>query len=393
MTEMPPLPRWPVLLLLTIAGIYFCSGAFLMQFPRIILGLGGSAQDVGWLLALGLIPALLLAGAVGEWNRRLGGRWPMLIGGLLAALSNALMLTVDQVGIWMLVLRLVFAVGHTMVFGTLFAQAAFLVDHPLQRAKLIGWLAVVIQIGNAAGSALGEAAYYQGATVFWFGAAGIGLVVVVLGVCWTVKPATLPEQPQLSDVKPSWPGEVWAIAAVGMAFAGVTQFLPAFIDYLGHSGAIAAPFAAAWFITPALLVVALVRLVGGYFAAVLLRPWVLAICHLILLLTLLLVPLMHTLHQAVWLGLAFGLSYGWLYPALSALAFERVPAQERGRMAGWLVAAFEVGFRLSPIGLGALITHAGYGAMFIGLALAYAAVLLSAWGVSSKAGRLASANI
>lgn len=393
MPEFPPLPRWRVLHLMAIAALYFCSGAFLMHFPRVILQMGGSAQDVGWLLALGLIPVLLLAGAVGEWNRRRGGRWPLAVGGLLAAASNALMLSVDHVGMWMIVLRLSFAVGHAMVFGSLFAQAAFLVDHPLQRAKLIGWLAVVIQLGNALGSVLGEVAYYQGERAFWLGSAGIGLTVAMLGACWSLKPPASAMVPQISAAeKLRWPAEVWVIAAVGMAFAGLTQFLPAFIDQLGQDGMGAPPFAAAWFITPAMLVIALVRLVGGYFAAVLLRPWVLAVCHLILLLTLVLVPWMHTVQQAVWLGIFFGLSYGWLYPALSSLAFDHVPPETRGKVAGWLVAAFEVGFRLSPIGLGALIYHAGYGVMFIGLALAYATILLIAWGVTRMAFRLAPAS-
>ena len=378
MPQISPLPRVQVCHLLAMAGFYFCAGAFLMQFPRIILRLGGSAQDVGWILALGLIPVLCLAGAVGEWNRRWGGRWPLIVGGMLAVLSNVLMLWVEQVGPGMLAVRLVFAVGHAMVFGSLFAQAAFLVNDPLQRARLIGWLAVVIQVGNAIGSVLGELAYLKGMTVFWLGSAGLGLVVVALGTCWSIKPASAQAPTQATAVKLSWPGELWAIVAVGMAFAGMTQFLPAFIDHLGASGAVAQPFAAAWFLTPALLVIALVRLVGGYFAAILLHSWVLAICHLVLLLTMVLAPWMHGPWQAMLLGLAFGLSYGWLYPALSSLAFERVSEQARGKVAGWLVAAFEVGFRLSPIGLGALITHAGYSGMFWGLAVAYAAVLLIA---------------
>lgn len=393
MPGIPPLPRLRVVHLLAMAGFYFCSGAFLMQFPRIVLGLGGSAQAVGWILALGLVPVLCLAGAVGEWNRRRGGRWPLVVGGALAALSNVLMIGVDQVGLAMLALRMLFAIGHALVFGTLFAQAAFLVEHPLQRARLIGWLAVVIQVGNAIGSVLGEMAYVSGVKAFWLSSAGLGLVMVALGCCWTFKPAAAAVPAQAPAVKLRWPAEVWAIAAVGMAFAGMTQFLPAFIDHLGQSGALAQSFAAAWFLTPALLVVALVRLVGGYFAAVLLRPWVLAVCHMVLLLTMVLVPWMHTPQQALLLGLAFGLSYGWLYPALSALAFERVQAHGRGKVAGWLVAAFEVGFRLSPLGLGALITHAGYGGMFVGLALAYAAVLLIGRGVTKKSMELAPAGV
>lgn len=385
MPEHPPLPRLRVLHLLALAGFYFCSGAFLMQFPRIILQLGGSAQDVGWILALGLIPVLCLASRVGDWNRRRGGRWPIVAGAAMTVLSNTLMIWIEHVGWGMLALRLLYAVGHAMVFGTLFAQAAFLVDHPLQRARLIGWLAVVIQVGNAIGSLLGEAAYLKGSSAFWLGSASLGMLVVTLGACWPAKPPAMDAAAQAPLAgKLQWPGEVWTIAAVGMAFAGATQFLPAFIDHLGQNGAVAQPFAAAWFLTPALLLVALVRLAGGYFAAVLLRPWVLAVCHLILMLTMLLVPWMHTPQQAVLLGLAFGLSYGWLYPALSALAFDRVPADARGKVAGWLVAAFEVGFRLSPIALGTLITHYGYGTMFVSLVLAYAAVLLIAMYVARK---------
>jgi MFS family permease len=380
MPDLPPLPRLRVIHLLAMAGTYFCSGAFLMQFPRIILQFGGSPQDVGWILALGLIPVLCMASAVGNWNRQRGGRWPMMAGAMLAASSNAMMIWVEHVGVGMLVLRMLFAVGHALVFGTLFAQAAFVADHPLQRAKVIGWLAVVIQFGNAIGSVLGEYAYPKGSTIFWLGSAGLGLIAAGLGACWSDVPGIdLPKaQAPGDDDTVHWPSEVWTIAAVGMAFAGLTQFLPAFIDHLGQIGTVMQPFAAAWFLTPALLLVALVRLGGGYFAAVLLRSWVLACCHLVLMLTILLVPWMHTRQHAVFLGIAFGLSYGWLYPALSALAFDRVPAQAKGRVAGWLVAAFEVGYRLCPIALGTLITYFGYSTMFVGLVLAYAGVLLIA---------------
>ncbi len=192
----PPLPRLRVLHLFAIAGFYFCSGAFLMHFPRIVLRLGGSAQDVGWILALGLVPVLLLAGAVGEWNRRLGGRWPLVLGGLLAALSNALMIWVEHVGWTLLALRMLFAVGHALVFGTLFAQAAFLVEHPLQRARVIGWMAVVIQVGNAIGSVLGEMAFNRGMGTFWLGSAALGsgggragrLLVAQAGGCGAAGP-------------------------------------------------------------------------------------------------------------------------------------------------------------------------------------------------------------
>ncbi len=383
MHSLPPLPALRVLHLFSIAGLYFCCSAFLFHFPRIVLRLGGSAEDVGWLLASGLVPVLLLSGAVGEWNRRLGGRWPLVAGALLAVLGNFLMVWVNDVGWQMFALRMVYAVGHALLFGTLFAQAAFLVEHPLQRAKVIGWMAVVIQVGNAIGSVLGELAYARGLTAFWWCSAALGLVVAVLGACWTLKPAAVEAAPVVAGGA-RWPGEVWAIAAVGMAFAGMTQFLPAMIDQLSNSGLIAQPFAAAWFLAPAMLMVAVVRLLGGYFAAVLMRPWVLAVCHLLLLVTMVLAPWMHTSQQALWLGLAFGFGYGWLYPALSALAFDRVPAHARGRVAGWLVAAFEVGFRLSPLGLGALISLAGYRAMFVGLALAYAGVLAIAWSAAKR---------
>jgi predicted MFS family arabinose efflux permease len=63
---------------------------------------------------------------------------------------------------------------------------------------------------------------------------------------------------------------------------------------------------------------------------------------------------------------------------LTALAVNRASPTMRPRVSGWLVVAFEFGFRLSPLGLGALITHAGYGAMFMVLALVYLAILLAA---------------
>jgi len=373
------IPRLRVLQLTALAAIYFCSTAFMMQFPRYVLLIGGSAEDVGWLLALGLPPALLLSGRVGDWNRRIGGRLPAIAGCLLVIVCNLLMLTVDRLDWVMVALRLFYAIGHSIVFATLFTQAALMVDHPVQRAKIIGWLAIAIQLGNAAGGTLGELAYLRGTANYWLENVAIASLALILAALWPNRPAPTSAPPSVAAGKVRWPGELWSMAAVGIAFAGLLQFLPAFVEYIGRSGQVAEPFIAAWFITPALLVVAGVRLIGGFYAASLLRPQVLIACHLLLLTTLLLVPDMHNREQAVGLALMFGLGYGWLYPALSTLAFSHAPPEARGKVAGWVVAAFEIGYRGSSVGLGLMITHYGYSAMFYSLVAAYCVLLAIAW--------------
>lgn len=371
--------RWQLAHLLALAWLYFCSAAFLMQFPRYILAIGGTAQDAGWLLALGLFPALLLGGWIGEWNRSSGGRSPLVWGALLTVACNLGMLWVKELSWGMLVLRLVYAVGHTCIFVSLFAQAGLIGDNAVRRASAIGWLAVAIQLGNAVGGTLGEWAYLQGASLYWLACSAIGAAALLLAGFWQSRGQAVPQasadQPIAEAAPARWPVELWATIAVGMAFSALSQFLPAFIDHLTTAGALAEPFAAAWFITPALLVVAAVRVAGGFFAARLLRPWVLGVCHGLLLLTLLAVPWMHTREQAIALALLFGLGYGWLYPALNALAINHAAPEQRGRIAGWLVAAFEIGFRLSPLGLGAVITWFGYSAMFHTLVFGYLAFL------------------
>jgi MFS family permease len=379
MNVRPALPRWRVTHLFLMTALYFCSAGFQFQFPRDVLRMGGTAQQAGLLVSLGLIPALLLARSIGEWNRLSGGRWPALLGGLVVILSNVLMLTADHVGGWMVSLRLLFGVGHMLMSITLFAQAAFLVEDPVQRATIIGWQAVMTQLGNAIGGTIGEHAYHYGAAAFWLGSCGFALLAAILAACWTVKPkAALVVSPNDVPVKFGWPPEVWGIVAIAMAFSGVTQFIPPFVDHLSSTGEII-PFAASWFVTSALLMIALVRLVGSYYASRLLHPAVLKICHGVLLLALLAVPWLHTKYEAVFLGLAFGMAYGWLYPALNALAFNRLPAEARGKVAGWMVTAYEIGFRLSPIGFGTLISYSGYRAMFFGLVMTYCMILLVSW--------------
>lgn len=379
MTVPSALPRLRVAHLLLMTGLYFCAAGFMFQFPRDVLRMGGTPEQVGFLVSIGLIPTLLLAKSIGEWNRLIGGRWPAVFGGLVVILSNVLMLTADHVGVWMVVLRLLFGVGHMLMFITLFAQAAFLVEDPAQRATIIGWLAVMTQLGNAAGGAVGEIAYHHGAVAFWLGSSGFALLATILAAFWNVKPKPSPvAAPTDVPVKFGWPPEVWGIVAIAMAFSGVTQFIPPFVDHMVSSGE-AQPFAASWFVTSALLMIALVRLVGGYYASRLLHPIVLHICHGVLLATLFAVPWMHTKYWAILLGLAFGVSYGWLYPALNALAFNRLPPETRGKVAGWMVTAYEVGFRLSPIGFGALIDQSGYHAMFFGLVITYCLILLVSW--------------
>lgn len=395
-TSIAPLPHKRVIHLLLMAALYFCAAAFLMQFPRYILQIGGSAQDAGWLLALGLIPALLMGGMVGDWNRRIGGRVPAALGCALVVASTLAMLAVEHLGVGMVAIRMLYAVGHSMVFVTLFSQAAFMVDHPVQRAKVIGWLAIAVQLGNALGGTLGELAYLRGIQNYWLESAAIASLALIMAAFLPVG-LRIPVAPVVSgdSARIAWPVEVWSIAAVGMAFAGLAQFLPTFIDHLGRTGQLEETFVAAWFITPALLVVAAVRLVGGIFAAKLLKPWVLGVCHSLLVATLILVPWLQTREQAIGLALMFGLGYGWLYPALCALAFEGKTPEARGKVAGWLVAAFEVGFRLSPVGLGLMITYFGYHAMFLSLAAAYGLLVLLARGkarIARANGRLATAG-
>jgi len=381
MTSESPLPRAALINLYLLAGIYFCTGAFTMQFPRYILNMGGTATTAGWLIAIGLLPTLFLGPAIGDWVRRKGTRMPVQLGLGIAILANLLMLSVDSIGTWMIFIRLVAAFGHTIVSVVLITSAAMLVEHPVQRAQVIGWLAVVIQVGNALGGLVGELAYQAGNFWYWMGCALITCVAVVLSI-WSAarfEVPTLTNDSNAQDKAPhvGWPLELWALGAVGMAFAGLSQFMPTYIEYLGKTGALQQVFAAAWFLTPALLVIASVRLVGGYFAAKLLRPSILMTCHGLLLATIILLPWIHNRTEAVILAIMFGLSYGWLYPALSSLAFTRVPAEARGRVSGRLVIAFELGYRIGPIGLGALITNASYPSMFMGLAVSYVAIILA----------------
>lgn len=378
-STIPLLPYRRVLHLTALAAIYFCSTSFLMQFPRYVLRIGGSASDVGWLLALGLPPALLLSSRVGDWNRRFGGRLPAVSGCLLVIVCNLAMLAVDHVSLALVVLRLFYAIGHSIVFATLLTQAALMIDHPVQRAKMIGWLAIAIQLGNAAGGTLGELAYLRSTAHYWLENVAIASLALILAALWQNPPVQTSAPPSVAASHSRWPAELWTMAAVGMAFAGLLQFLPAFVEYLGRSGRVDEPFIAAWFMTPALLVVAGVRLIGGFYAASLLQPRVLIACHILLLTTLVLVPGMSNREQAVGLALMFGLGYGWLYPALSTLAFSRTPPEARGKVAGWVVAAFEIGYRGSSVGLGLMITYYGYSAMFYSLVAAYCVLLAVAW--------------
>lgn len=377
-------PKGRIAHLLLLAAVYFCSTAFLMQFPRYVMQLGGTAQEAGWLLALGLIPALLLGGPVGDWNRSRGGRWPAVLACCLVVPTHLAMIAVTEIDLPFVLLRLVFAIGHSILFVTLFAQAGLMVSHPLRRAQLIGWLSVSIQLGNALGGTLGELAYGQGMTTYWGASAAIATLALLGALAWRDAPPLVPElsaEPKSTASPPaSWPTELWAVVAVGMAFSALSQFLPAFIEQLRSAGELAVPFAAAWFITPALLIVAVVRLFAGWLGGAMLRPGVLLVCHGLLILSLLAVPGMHSREYAVMTAVVFGLGYGWLYPALNALAVNRATPAQRGRIAGWLVAAFEIGFRLSPVVLGIVITEFGYPAMFYSLVLGYCLLLMVAWG-------------
>ena len=74
----------------------------------------------------------------------------------------------------------------------------------------------------------------------------------------------------------------------------------------------------------------------------------------------------------IYLGVALGVSHGFLYPALTAAGLCVVQREQRGRFLGWFAFCFNAGFAVTVLLLGPAADRYGYAPIFLvtGAALA-----------------------
>ncbi len=328
--------------------------------PLYIQALGGREGQIGTIMAMYSVAAVICQAGMGVFVDRLGRKPFILLGAGTVTAVSVIFAASNRLGWHFYVLR--FLQGGAFAFFltsnlTLIADLA----PPSRRAEAVGIFGVSGLVTIALAPALGEMVL----RAWGFRALFVGTVAVALGAL-AVCVATVVPVPQASEASQGLGSGFWrtfspvltAAFQFGLASSIVFVFLPPFARQVGL------PRIGPFYLLYTASAVA-VRFLGGRLADrfgrwQVILPSLAGLAGGVLLFSVL---------RSTWLllviALVNGASHGFIYPATSALAFDRAPSGARGMALSAYNMAALTGGATGAIGFGWLAQLVGYRPAFV----------------------------
>lgn len=349
-------------------GFSFSCFFLLPKFLKVELGAGpseiGIVVGVGLLSAVACVPLATLA--IDRYEKRL-----LLMGGaFLGALAALLHAWVDSVGPFLYALRAL----HGMSFVLTFNAAGTLVADFAPRARLsqaLGFFGVAMLSTNAiAPAAMEPIAATWGWSSGFVLASGFACLAMVAAF-FVKSPAVAGERPRLSFGPLASTRKLAMLHVslmIGMGFGTMVTFAQPFALSMGEQNV-------SQLFVGYTLAAAFVRILLGGLADRVGRERV-ALSSMVIYTA--------VLGSAAWLrpgtlfffGTGLGLAHGFIYPALNAMLLDDTDAGRRGIVMVVFNGAFQLGFAISALGLGAVAERFGYPAVFVACAVLSASAVV-----------------
>ena len=335
--------------------------------PLYIQQLGGREGQIGMIMAMYSVAAILCQLGIGPLVDRLGRKPFIVLGAALVTAVSTAFLFSAQLDWYFYLLRflqgLAFA-GFTTSNLTLLADLA----PASRRAEAVGVFGVSGLVTIALAPAIGEVVLRaSGFRALFAGTLLLG--VGTLAVCLATE---VPRPMAVESPRPLGAGFWQGFAPVmlssfqfGLANSVVFVFLPPFGRHAGL------PRVAPFYIVYTVMAVA-VRFFGGRLADQLERRQVILPSLVGLSAGILLFSTLQSTWMLVLIAFINGTAHGFVFPATSAMAFDRAPRGARGRALAMFNTAALAGATTGAVGFGWLAELVGYRAGFavLGLALA-----------------------
>lgn len=364
------------LLTLFAAGLLFWSSlaSLLPTLPLYVQSVGGTKQQIGFVMGAFAIGLLLSRPQLGKIADRTGRKQVLLIGVSVAAIAPIMYLFAKSIPL-LLFIRVFHGISIA-AFTTAYSALVTDFSPPAKRGELIGYMSLVAPIGLAIGPAVG------GFVEAWVGYPplfAMSATFATIGVFFTSKIAEpnfaeLTKSDSLSENKNTqkywqmlWNPRVripaLVLLLVGLVFGTLSTFMPLFIQEtkvnlnpgLFYSTAAVASFG--------------MRLVTGRASDKYGRGLFISgglICYA---LSMLLLYFANTSGAFLIAALVEGTAGGTVLPMMVTLMSDRCEPQERGRLFSLCIGGFDLGIALAGPILGFAAEQVGYRNMF-GLAAA-----------------------
>ena len=353
-------------ILLLAGSMLFTTGVgVLFLFPLMILDSGGGQSDIGFLMGVMSLSAVLARPWISGIVDRVGRKNSILISCLTTAVICIIHLffinAIENVYPVLILLRLLIGAGGALGFVACLTMAADLASGPRLNEGL-GFYGIMPMLGMAIGPAIAEsiinrwgfgAMFILGAFFFF---AGFLLVLLVEEKFSSSTGGAV----RTSFLRTFRIPIVWRMGFIcmcfGLAFAAHGSFVAPFAKASGLS--ISAYFAS--YSGAAVLI----RLVGSRLAARFGEKNIIIFALLIAGAGFASLTQVNSTLSLMTVGCIAGMGHGLLFPSLIALTIRPVAANERGKVSGVLTGGFDGGLFVGSMLMGQIGEYYGFSAIF-----------------------------
>ena len=332
-----------------------------LHLPGFLEQLGADELVIGVVVAMTSITAIGGRPFIGRLMDRRGRKLAILLGGAVNVGTGLLYLTVDSIGPWLGVVRVVHGLGHALVFSSLFTYAADIIPAS-RRAEGIALFGISgmlpVSVGGIFGDVLLEHGDYSWLFIAIATSAALGLLISLPLTESLPEPLEVAERSYLAAVATPELRPLWFMTlCTGIGMASYFVFLKTFVLETGFGT------------------------VGGFFttyawAAILLRVFAGRVPERFGMRRVL-IPALFSLAAGIGLlanaqgmtavyvaGVLCGAGHGYAFPILNALVVERARASERGTAVSVFTALFDLAVLVGGPSLGAAVRLGSYPIMF-----------------------------
>lgn len=322
--------------------------------------LHGLESEVGLIIGVFTITAVVLRPFVGRSIDRRGKKLFLVVGAVVFLLSSVLYNFTNTVPL-LLLLRAFHGVGIA-TFTT--ASTALIADiAPAERrGEAMGYFGMFSSVAMAVAPALGVVLIqaYDFTTLFLTSAVFAAIGVVLSGlVTEHSDPASDPPQqtrPTLFSRRAFFPAIV--IFGFTVTYGAISSFLPLYADKQGFENP-------GLFFTVFAVTLIFVRIGTGWLSDRFGRATMIVPGLAVAALAMVMLAFSSTMWMFVVVGVVYGAGFAAVQPTMLAFVTDRVEPWERGAAMGTYTAAFDLGIGLGSILLGLVLQFTGFGTMFV----------------------------
>jgi MFS family permease len=349
--------------LVVIANFFlFCNFSSFFLLPLFIKKLGGDEANVGFIMgsfgvtSLGSIP--LIAFLIDRYGRR---RF-MLFGSFVMFLSSLAYLIITQMSPLFYLFRMLQGIGFAFFFTSAGTAAADFIPEE-RRGQGLGIFGAFTIASYALGPTVGEAVIENlGFQPFFMYASSFSLIAIFLVYLTQdayFKRSVDPYGLEFFRLAFSKRYAVLLISNLILAggFGSVLNFVSAFIKTKGLN--------VFYFFLTYTVTVTSIRILGGRISDVFGRKKVASPSLIFFSLSLAAMGLINSVYNLILVSFLFSISYGLLYPTLSALVIDRANPDERGKAMGAFNACFSMGTNFLAFGFGVIAKDLGFEGMYL----------------------------